>query len=139
MPERDRINAIVRLCHDRYTYATDLHVFGEAERWADFSDQVLSGAAWRGDCDDLAMTVCSIVLDQNACPPDRVGLAAVGMNHSDRMDHAIMWMKDNNGDMYYADCNWRELQRLYSHSFMYFDRFNVMTDPQRWYAYEGAK
>lgn len=128
----DRFTDIIRLCHARYTYVSDSSKYGKPEHWVDNSQDILNGAAHTGDCEDIAISMASIAINQENFPPDKCGIAYC-TNHNGE-GHAVFWVEDEDGVLWFADSSGPQLQRLVTdmwdwHSHMSLD------SPQLWKAF----
>lgn len=75
-----------------FTWVSDQDNFGIGDLWRDFSEEVLLGKPFKGDCDDFAIT-CLIVgivkhgWDKSKCRVARVATEFCDPKHD--LDHAV--------------------------------------------------
>lgn len=131
----DQFQDIIRLCHARYTYVSDAAKYGKVEHWVDCSQDVLNGAAWTGDCEDVACSLASIAINQEHFPPDKCGIAYC--TTLDGQGHAVFWMEDEKGKLWFGDCNSPHPQELVTDMWVW-KSYMKLSDPTRWLAYDNS-
>ena len=132
MPGLSDLARIVRECHEQYTYVSDEDKYGQVERWADHSADVIGGRAWTGDCEDWAIT-CLGMMMLEGFQKDKCGLAYVTIRDQ---GHAVVWYEAPTGELFYADCNSKAVH-LAKDNTMTWISYMRMSSPTQWLAFES--
>jgi len=121
----------VKTCHRRYTYTADKVQFGKSEHWRDHVDEVLEGKAWTDDCDGWALT-CGSYLNVLGVKPEDIYLCVVDAHGGLTINHAVVAVPDEEGNMYVADCNYQRPWKQGVHRYTFL-KFRTMNDKQFYY------
>lgn len=76
----------------KFTYVADVQM----DRWRSHADDVERGAAWEGDCDDLASTVLDLLGRAGLDLEDRYRLT-VSVGRNGVVDHMVTAARDDDG------------------------------------------
>lgn len=124
--------SLVRAC---FAWQSDRKSFGVGDYWEPFADRVRQGVVTRRDCDDFAMTVLLIGIEDHGWDKDKCRIARVLTEEgrdNQPFDHAVAiydgWVIDNRarGPIRIEDCVYR-----------FYDWCGVpMTD---WYMYDTGQ
>lgn len=126
--DADLIRRLDAEARQNFTYKPD-----QVDNWRSHADDALKGAAWAGDCDDLASTVLDLTGRQGAALSDRYRLL-VSSTGSNTVDHMVGCVVDGQGKFWIVgdtfDAAYPAAQM--KHRGLFYNRLSEAVSPPTW-------